>query len=121
MLDIPQVDAAAALFGVNKTAVVDRLATDLAAAIAQSACAASFGANEYAQQLMCHTGAVAGTTPAETLVTLVPVALSSMSRSMNGTAAAPLVTALAGTAQSVSPAVVVALMQGFGQLLTPQG
>ena len=39
---------------------------------------------------------------------------------MNGTAAAPLVTALAGTAQSVSPAVVVALMQGFGQLLTPQ-
>ena len=37
---------------------------------------------------------------------------------MNGTAAAPLVTALAGTAQSVSPAVVVALMQGFGQLFT---
>ena len=102
VLDVPPVDAAAALFGVNKTAVVDRLATDLAAASAQSA--------------------VAGTTPAETLVTLVPVALSSMSRSMNGTAAAPLVTALAGTAQSVSPAVVVALMQGFGQLLTtPQG
>ena len=40
VLDVPQVDAAAAMFGVNKTAVVDRLATDLAAAIAQSACAA---------------------------------------------------------------------------------
>ena len=36
---------------------------------------------------------------------------------MNGTAAAPLVTALAGSAQSVSPAVVVALMQGLGSLV----
>ena len=41
VLDVPQVDAAAAMFGVNKTAVVDRLATDLAAAIAQSACCAA--------------------------------------------------------------------------------
>ena len=40
---------------------------------------------------------------------------------MNGTAAAPLVTALAGTAQSVPPAVVVALLQNAGALFNAQG
>lgn len=36
---------------------------------------------------------------------------------MNGTAAAPLVTALAGSAQSIPPSVVLALMQGMASLV----
>ena len=39
------------------------------------------------------------------------------SAAMNGTAAAPLVTALAGAAQNISPSVVIALMQGLGGLV----
>jgi hypothetical protein len=37
VLDLPQVDALATMFGVNKTAVIGSLSTDLAAAIARGA------------------------------------------------------------------------------------
>ena len=76
----------ATLFGVNKTAVVNMLSTDLAAAIAQGA-RATIRLLTSAPHLRLaeltwprRAGALAGTAPAETVITLLPVALGSLSR-----------------------------------------
>ena len=130
----------ATMFGVNTTAVISMLSTDLAAAIAQGAWCKSRLAGHHLTLLRAQVRWRAPTRrkrwsrscpwPSGASAAVRPLACACYSvrhwltlqaaagpAAMNGTAAAPLVTALAGSAQSISPAVVLALMQGMGSLL----